>query len=164
MSFSTPSRYTRPHQFLVERTDRNYAPYIPPSPTFSSDSETEPESLTDNQGSQADCGLDLGMSQVQSSCMEEQELPELVRFYMRHEYSTITDYSQHYSPTHSTSLGFNTATRSTPSHSQLGTLALAEVDIFSFLSLNGFLMIYFRMQSSGQTTASGNHTSSMQNL
>ena len=87
MSFST--RHIVPQRFLDQRIDRNYAPYIPPSPTFSSDSDTEPESPTDNQGS--DCGLDLGMSQIlQSSCVEELELPEpVVSFYMHHEDLTI---------------------------------------------------------------------------
>jgi hypothetical protein len=81
MSFSTPPRYSRPHRFLVERTNRKYALYIPPSPTFSSDSDAEPESLADNQS--FGCGLDpgLGMSQIQSSYVEELELPA-VSFYM----------------------------------------------------------------------------------
>ena len=87
MSFSTPPRHSVPQRFLVQRTDRNYAPYIPPSP-FSSGSDTEPESPTDNQGS--DCGLDLGVSQVESLCVEELELPEpVVSFYVCHENLTI---------------------------------------------------------------------------
>ena len=88
MSFSTPPRHRVPQRFLVQRTDRNYAPYIPPSPTFSSDSDTEPESPTDNQGS--DCSLDLGISQIQGSCVEELELPEpVVSFYVHRENLTI---------------------------------------------------------------------------
>jgi len=87
MSFSTPPCHSVPQRFLVQRTDRNYMPYIPPSP-FLSNSDTEPESPADNQGS--DYGLDLGMSQIQSLCVEELELPEpVVSFYMRHENLTI---------------------------------------------------------------------------
>jgi hypothetical protein len=87
MSFSTPPRHSVAQGFLVQRTDRNYDPYIPPNP-FSSGSDTEPESSTDIQGS--NYGLDLGMSQIQSLCVEELELLEpVVSFHVRHENLTI---------------------------------------------------------------------------
>jgi len=41
MSFSTPPHHSVPQWFLVQRTNRNYAPYIPPSP-FSSDLTLNP--------------------------------------------------------------------------------------------------------------------------
>ena len=152
MSFSTPPCHSVPQWFLVQRTDRNYVPYIPPSP-FSSDSDTEPKSPTDNQG--LDCSLDLEMSQVQSLCMEELELPEpVVSFYMHHKNATINWlFTQQYSPTRSTSLPsevFNTCTWLTPTHSQIstqGAIALAEVGIphFCHWIFPESLMIYFRM-------------------
>ena len=104
-----------------------------------------------------------------------------------------TDFPQQCSPARSASLTsevFNTRAHLTPTRSQLGTQGAkvlaemtlqaaraysaplderirsqdTEVDIYSFLSLNIFLTIYFRMASFGQTTTSGNHTSFIQNL